>query len=64
MYCTELIREISAPAIEERQIREAVERLRQIITEQLTGLNVRPVVRSDRPVDEIIKAQNMLALRQ
>jgi nucleotide-binding universal stress UspA family protein len=52
--------EISAPAIQERQIREAVEHIRQIITENLQGLNVEPVLRSGHPVEEIIEAQKQV----
>jgi nucleotide-binding universal stress UspA family protein len=52
--------QISAPPIEERQIREAVERLRQVITEKLPDLNVEPVLRSGHPVEEIIEAQKQI----
>jgi hypothetical protein len=52
--------EISAPAIAERQISEAVERFRQIITEQLPGLNAKLVLRSGRPVEEIIEAKKQV----
>jgi hypothetical protein len=34
-----------------------VERFRQIITEQLPGLNAKQLLRSGHPVDEIIEAQ-------
>ena len=52
--------QISAPAIEERQIREAVERLHQIITEKLPGLHAEPVLRSGHPVEQIIEAQKQI----
>ena len=52
--------EISAPAIEERLIKESVERLRQIIKEKLPDLNVEPVLRSGHPVEEIIEAQKQV----
>jgi universal stress protein A len=52
--------EASAPAIAERQIREAGERLRTIINEQLAGWNVEPVLRSGHPVKEIIEAQKQV----
>jgi universal stress protein A len=52
--------QISAPFIEEHQIRDATERLRQIISEKLSGLNVEPVLRSGHPVEEIIEAQRQI----
>jgi len=49
--------EISAPVIMERHEEEAAKRLRQIIAERLSGVNVEPIVRTGHPVEEIIKAQ-------
>ena len=49
--------EISAPIIQERHEEEAKNRLKQIIAERLSGLNVEPIVRTGHPVEEIIKTQ-------